>query len=95
MKTESDINYRRPVIVHYRGDDLPAVLTVSRRRNGQFWTGRVYVRPDLYKTVDQSATPINGGFGHLNDEWFLEHVRTVFGFGFGVEFDFLPEEALR
>jgi hypothetical protein len=86
------IHYRVPVIVHHRGEDLSGMLTVARRAGGMFWDGRLYVRPTLYMTMEQPATPKNGGFFHLSDEAFLEQVRTVFGFKGGAYFDFVNDD---
>jgi len=92
MKQGPDINYHLPVVVHHGGDDLPGTLTVARRSDGKFWEGRLYVRPDLHITVEQFASPLNGGFSHLSDENFLDRVRLVFGFHFGAEFDFISDD---
>jgi hypothetical protein len=94
MKQEqgSNINYQLPVIVHHCSDDLPGTLTVARQVDGKFWEGRLYVHPALHMTVEQSASPLNGGdFSHRSDESFLEHVRVVFGFRFGADFDFVSD----
>lgn len=86
------IHYRVPVIVHHKGEDLFGTLTVARRADGRFWGGRLYVRPTLHMTMEQPATPKNGGFFHLSDEDFLERVRTVFGFNGGAYFDFIEDD---
>ncbi|RWQ16130.1 hypothetical protein [Mesorhizobium sp.] len=84
--------YDVPVTVHHRGERLPGRLTVARHVDGEFWEGKVYTRPDLYMTMDQVATPLNGGFGHLSHEGFLHHVRVVLGFAGGAHFDFAGED---
>ncbi|PWK64639.1 hypothetical protein [Aminobacter sp. AP02] len=86
------ILYDVPVTVHHDGERLPSRLTVARRVDGEFWEGRVYTRPDLHMTMDQVATPRNGGFGHLSYEDFLHHVRVVFSFAGGAHFDFADDE---
>jgi hypothetical protein len=86
------LHYRVPVIVHHKSEDLPGILTVARRADGRFWDGRLFVRPDLYMTMEQPATPKNGGFFHMTDEDFLEQVRTAFGFVGGAYFDFIADD---
>lgn len=86
-----DIKYSVPVIVHYQGEDLPATLSVTRYVDGTFWEAKLFVRPDLWKTMNQTATPLNGGFKDLDDELFLERVQLVYDFS-GIDFDFVPKE---
>jgi len=88
-----DINYHVSVVVHHEGSDLSGTLTVVRRACGKFWEARLFVSPNLHMTMGQFATPINGGFGHLSDEHFLDHVRLVFSFSGGADFDFVFDAA--
>ncbi|KZD25502.1 hypothetical protein [Tardiphaga robiniae] len=91
-RADPDIHYQLPVSAHYRGENLPATLIVKRRADGNFWEGRLFVNPALHMTVNQTASPINGGFSHLSDEDFLDRVRLVFDFCGGAEFDFVSDD---
>jgi hypothetical protein len=88
----TDIRYDIPVEVHHKDETLPGRLTVSRRVDGTWWDGKVYVHPKLYMDMDQIATSRNGGFAHHSHESFLHHVRLVFGFTGGCRFDFLTDD---
>lgn len=91
-EAEPEITYSLPVIVHHRGDDLPATLTVALRADGEYWDAKLFVRPDLWKSMYQAAHPSNGGsFKGWDDERLLERVQLVFDFVGGVDFDFLEE----
>lgn len=88
---EPDIKYSLPVIVHYRGEDLPSTLTVTRYADGTFWEAKLYTRDDLWSNMNQTATPLNGGsFKGWDDELFLERVQLVYDFVGGIDFDFVP-----
>lgn len=92
-ESEPDVKYSLPVIVHHQGEDLPATLTVTRRADGTFWEAKLFVRPDLYSNMNQTARPSNGGsFKGWDDELFLERVQLVYDFVGGIEFDFIPKE---
>lgn len=91
-RAHPDIHYQLPVVVRFCGDNLPGTLTVARHADGEFWEGRLFVRPKLHVTIEQFATPINGGFGLLSDNYFLDHVRLVFDFSGGADFDFVSDD---
>ena len=88
----ADIEYFVPVVVYHEGEDHHGMLTVARRADGRFWEAKLYVRPTLCMTMEQVATPLNGGFLHLSDQDFLTQVRTVFGFAGGALFDFVNDD---
>jgi len=87
-----NIEYFVPVAVYREGEDLHGFLTVARRADGRFWEAKLHVHPTLCLTMEQVATPKNGGFFHMTDADFLEQVRTVFGFAGGAHFDFVSDD---